>query len=153
METTLSSPNLEVQAEPRWCDCGDAPRTVRGAATFLDHPGGCEFPAGLCTVRAHRVTRHESCGRELRIRFCGCLPSGYTFDEARGWWVHYVCGWPTRAWYEASGRPAPDTLAGLRPVTLHEYPTVPRSPRKPYERLTEEQKRLNDLYIGAWVKD
>jgi hypothetical protein len=44
-------------------------------------------------------------------------------------------------------------LAGLRPVTLHEYPVVPRSPRERYERLTEEQKRLNDAHSGTWVRD
>jgi hypothetical protein len=87
------------------------------------------------------------------MRFCGCTPSGYTFDEQRGWWVHYVCGWPTRAWYEASGGPAPEMLAGVRPVTLHEYPAVPRIPKKAYERLTEGQKRLNDAYAGEWVRD
>ena len=153
METALSGPDVAVSAESAWCDCEDASRTVRGAATLLDHPGGCEFPEGVCTVRAHRVAEHEACGRELQMHFCGCKPSGYTFDEARGWWVHYVCGWPTRAWYETAGRPAPDSLAGLRPVTLHEYPVVPRSPKKPYERLTEKQKLLNDNRRGTWVRD
>lgn len=152
MDAGTSSPT-SVPVASEWCDCPDAPHTVRGAATLLAHPGGCEFPEGVCTVRAHRVTRHEACGRELLMRYCGCIPSGYTFDEERGWWVHYVCGWPTRAWYEAAGQPAPESLAGLRPVTLHEYPVVPRNPKKAYERLTEAQRRLNDTYAGEWVRD
>lgn len=136
-----------------WCDCPDAPTRATGAVTLLDHPGGCEFPAGACTVRAHRVMTHKSCGRPIRMRFCGCIPSGYTFDCARGWWVHYVCGWPTRAWYEAEGRPAPDSLAGLRPVTLHEYAVVPKNPKQTYDRLTDEQKRINAQFDGVWVRD
>jgi len=64
----------------QWCDCHDAPLYARGPATFLDQPGGCEFPVGVCTVRAHRVTVHKKCGRELAVRFCGCLASGYTLE-------------------------------------------------------------------------
>ena len=153
MDAGLSSPDAEAPAPSAWCDCPDAPLRARGAATLLDHPGGCEFPSGICTVRAHRVMTHKACGRELRMRFCGCIPSGYTFDEERGWWVHYVCGWPTRAWYEAAGRPAPASLAGVRPVTFHEFTVVPRSPKQAYDRLTEEQKVVNDKYAGAWVRD
>ncbi len=85
--------------------------------------------------------------------FCGCLPSGYSLDVERGWWVHYFCGWPTRAWFEAAGRPAPDHLAGVKPVTYHEFAVVPRSPKKTYERLTDEQRRLNDAYAGSMVWD
>ena len=95
MDQGLFSPDARAPLSA-WCDCPDAPARATGAATLLDHPGGCEFPAGICTVREHRVTTHKSCGRPIRMRFCGCIPSGYTFDHARGWWVHYVCGWPTR---------------------------------------------------------
>jgi len=87
------------------------------------------------------------------MRFCGCTASGYTFDVEREWWVHYTCGWPTRAWYEAAGRPAPEPLAGQRPVTYHEFVVVPRAPKQTYDRLSEAQKRLNDTYADAWVRD
>ena len=106
---------------------------------MLEHPTDCEFPAGVCTARA--------------LRFCGCTPSGYTFDAERGWWVHYHCGWPTRAWYERAGRAAPDELLGVRPVTLHEFVGVPRGPRGKADPLTPGQRALNDAQIGAWVRD
>jgi len=145
---------MEEPVSAAWCDCADAPRCVRGPATLLDHPGGCEFPDGICTVRAHRLTVHVDCGRPLAVRFCSCLPSGYEFDEARGWWVHYVCGWPTRAWWEGAGSPeAPEHLRRLRPVTYHEFAVVPRSPQSTWERLTEEQRALNDARAGNWVRD
>lgn len=146
------SPSESRTADP-WCDCPDAPVDVRGPATFLEHPSGCDFPLGICTVRAHRVTVHKNCGRELAVRFCACMPSGYTLDPERGWWVHYYCGWPTRAWYDATGQPAPDHLFGLRPVTLHEYVSVPRGPKSKADPLTSEQRRLNDAQIGNWVRD
>ena len=76
METTSARSPSDGSTTPSWCDCPDAPVYVRGPATFLEHPGGCEFPLGICTVRAHRVTVHEKCGRELAVRFCACLPSG-----------------------------------------------------------------------------
>jgi hypothetical protein len=137
----------------RWCECPDAPVYVRGPATYLDHPGECEFPGGTCTVRAHRVTVHEKCGRELAVRFCGCLPSGYSFDPERGWWVHYLCGWPKKAWYEGAGRSAPDHLVGIRPVTYHEYLGVSRGPKSKTDPLTRERRRQNDALIGSWVRD
>lgn len=136
-----------------WCECQEAPIHALGPATFLDHPGGCEFPLGVCTVRAHRVTVHQACARELAVRFCGCPPSGYSFDPERGWWVHYSCGWPTRAWYEIAGRPAPDHLLGMRPVTLHEFVSAPRGPKSKRDPLTPEQRGLNDAQVGQWVRD
>lgn len=136
-----------------WCDCFDAPTYVLGPATFLDHPSGCDFPIGVCTIRAHRVKVHEVCGRELMMRFCACQPSGYTFDVERDWWVHYHCGWPTRAWYERAGKPAPVHLLGIRPVTLHEYVSVPRGPTNRDDPLKPEQRRLNDAHVGQWVRD
>lgn len=81
------------------------------------------------------------------------MPSGYTLDPDRGWWVHYYCGWPTRAWYEAAGQPAPDRLVGLRPVTLHEYVSVPRGPKSKEDPLTHVQRRLDSALIGQWVRD
>jgi hypothetical protein len=30
---------------------------------------------------------------------------------------------------------------------------VPSVPKKAYSRLTEEEKRLNDAFVGAWVRD
>ena len=136
-----------------WCDCSDAPLIVRGAATVLDHPGGCAFPAGICQVREHRVTVHVACGRELRMRFCGCGATAFAWDVERDWWVHHVCGWPTRAWYEAAGAPAPDRIAGWRPVTYHEFVAVPSSPRSVYDSLSAEQRRSNEGHAGAWVRD
>jgi hypothetical protein len=153
MDPRTASPGSESSTAQPWCDCPDAPLFARGAATVIDHPGGCEFPEQVCTRRAHRVTVHEGCGRELRVRFCGCPPSGYTLDPERGWWVHYTCGWPTRALYEGTGRPAPQHLAGLRPVTYHEFAVVPRSPKSAYERLTMDQRRINHIYAGTWVRD
>jgi hypothetical protein len=85
--------------------------------------------------------------------FCGCLPSGYTFDRERGWWVHYWCGWPTRAWFEAAGSPAPVHLRGIKPATYHEFVIVPKSPKSVYSRLTDEQKSLNDGFAGTYVWD
>lgn len=146
-------PGDSVRTAGSWCECPNAPIYVRGPVTFLDHPGGCEFPTGVCTVRAHRVTVHEACGRELAIRFCGCLPSGYSFDPERGWWVHYHCGWPTPAWYEGTGHLAPEHLLGMRPVTWHEFVSVPHGPKSKEDPLTPEQRRLNDALIGQWVRD
>ena len=81
------------------------------------------------------------------------MPSGYTFDVERGWWVHYSCGWPTRAWYEAAGKPAGEDLLGMRPVTLHEFVSVPRRSKGKADRLTPEQRIRNDAQIGNWVRD
>ena len=151
MVTTSAGPSSDDDSS--WCGCKVAPTRVSGAATFLDHPGGCEFPVGVCTVRGHRVAVHQACGREFAIRFCACPPSGYTFDVERGWWVHYVCGWPTRAWFEVAGRPAPDELVGMRPVTLHEYVSVPRGPKSKDDPLTAEQRGLDSAAVGGWVRD
>ena len=151
MGTTSARPSSDNASS--WCDCSDAPAYVSGPATFLDHPGSCEYPTRVCTARAHRVTVHKVCGREVAVRFCTCPPSGYTHDIERGWWVHYFCGWPTRAWYEAAGRPAPDNLLGMRPVTLHEYVSVPRGPKSKDDPLTPEQRRLDAAAIGGWVRD
>ena len=135
-----------------WCACEDRPTYAR-PRTIVDHPGDCEFPGGRCTNQAHKRTIHERCGRPVEMLFCGCMPSGYTFDVERGWWVHYWCGWPTRAWFEAAGAAAPASLRGVKPVTYHEFPVVPRSPRKAYDRLTDAQKALNDQFAGTMVWD
>jgi len=87
------------------------------------------------------------------VRFCACLPSGYVHDIERDWWVHYYCGWPTRAWYEGARRPAPDDLLGMRPVTLHEYVSVPRGPKSKDDPLTLQQRRLDTAAVGGWVRD
>lgn len=136
-----------------WCSCPDAPWFVDKPYTLLDHDETCGFPVSPCSVRAHRITVHKGCGRPMPVRFCGCQPSGYSYDVARGWWVHYYCGWPTRAWYEGAGKPAPDHLLGMRPVTLHEFVSVPRGPRTKEDPLTPEQRRLNDAQVGQWVRD
>lgn len=136
-----------------WCDCSDAPTFVRGPATLLEHPGGCDFPTAECKVRSHRATVHPACGRELLIRFCACPPSGYTFDRDRGWWVHYYCGWPTQAWFDAAGKPAPKHLQGIRPVTTHEFVSVSKGSNTSGDPLTPGQRRLNDAQIGLWIRD
>ena len=87
------------------------------------------------------------------VRFCACPPSGYTFDTDREWWVHYYCGWPTRAWYEGANKPAPAHLVGLRPVTYHEFVGVPKGPKAGSDPLSPGQRRLNDAQIGQWVRD
>ena len=152
-----------------WCDCADAPWTAPKPATLSEHSPDCGFPVSPCTIRAHRVTVHEGCGREMPYRFCRCQPSGYTFDVERGWWVHYLCGWPTWDWLQAAGSQPPEHLLGVRPVTLHEFVPVPKDPvRKPpknppknpkppkptaWSQLTDEQKRVNAAFDGAWVRD
>lgn len=153
METPSARPRGDAVSGGSWCGCPDAPLYARGPSTFLDHPGGCEFLVDVCTVRSHRVTIHKACGRELAVRFCGCPPSGYTFDPERDWWAHYSCGWPTRAWYEGAGQPAPEHLLGMRPVTFHEFVSVSRGPKSKKDPLTPEQRRLNDVQIGQWVRD
>ena len=79
--------------------------------------------------------------------------SGFTYDVARRWWVHYVCGWPKRAWYESAGNPAPPPLAGYKPITYHEYQFVPSKPKEEYDRLSSDQKRINEESVGRWVWD
>lgn len=138
---------MGTSAAGRWCECADAPRYARGAPSLLDHPTPCAFPDGVCTERSHRVTTHAKCGRELLVRYCGCGGTGFTLDPERGWWVHYACSWPTRAWFEATGVPASDELAGLRPVTYHEFPVVPE------KQLSNEQKVVSRAHAGAWVRD
>ena len=87
------------------------------------------------------------------VRFCACPPSGYTFDPERRWWVHYYCGWPTRAWYEGAAQPAPPHLLGIRPVTLHEFVKVPRASALKKDPLTPAQRRVNDTHSVEWVRD
>lgn len=130
-----------------WCDCPDGPVRSRGAATLLDHPTPCAFPDGICTVREHRITVHAKCERPLLVQFCACGDTGFTLDPERGWWVHYVCGWPTRAWFEGSAKPAPEHLAGLRPVTYHEFLVVPD------KQMTPEQRVVSKAHAGSWVRD
>lgn len=89
--------------------------------------------------------------------YCRCGSSAFTFDPERGWWVHCVCGWPTRAWYEGAGRPAaPKRLVGIRPVTYHEFVAVPRIPKSAKtvaDPLTPEQRAINDAMVGQSVRD
>lgn len=136
-----------------WCDCADAPLWAHGAVSLLGHPGGCEFPEGICTVREHRMTVHERCGRPLLVRYCGCGSTGFTLDVERNWWVCVWCGWPTRAWYRAAGAPAPEHLAGLRPITYHEFVPVPGSAKQVAKVLDERETELNRRFAGAWVRD
>ena len=138
---------------PDWCACDDAPWLVRGPLTVLDHPDACGFPVQPCGLADHHTSIHKGCGRAMPIRFCGCLASGYTFDEARGWWVHFECGWPTRLWFDSCGEMPPEGLLGVKPVTFHEFVIVPKNPKKAYARLTDDQRRLNEEWAGRWVRD
>jgi hypothetical protein len=138
-----------------WCDCPDRPQFATGPLTLLDHGPDCAFPAGPCGTPAHRMSLHETCGRPVEMLYCGCTGGeyGYSFDPERGWWVHFRCGWPTRLWFEAAGRPAPERLRGIRPTTYHEFQVVSRSPRAAYGRLDERGRTLNSTYAGGWVRD
>jgi len=141
---------MDHPAAGRWCECADRPVYSDPVATVLRHPEGCE---GVCEVRAHRVLVHAACGREVLMLFCGCGEPAFTLDVPRRWWVHYACGWPTRAWFEAAGSPAPDDLAGLRPATYHQFRVHPRSPKKVYAALSDDQRAANERGAGTWVRD
>jgi len=41
----------------------------------------------------------------------------------------------------------------MRPVTYHEYVSVPRGPKSKKDPLTPDQRRLNDAQIDQWVRD
>ena len=144
---------MRVATNAGWCECADAPRRARGPASLLDHPTPCEFPEGICSVPEHRTTIHRECGRPLLMRYCGCGSTGFTHDIERDWWVCVWCGWPTRAWFEAAGKPAPVHLAGLRPVTYHEFVPVTGTAKQIAKRLDERQIELNGRFAGAWVRD
>ena len=138
-----------------WCSCPDAPWFVSMPYTLLDHDETCGSPVSPCSVREHRTTVHKGCGRPMPVRFCGCQPSGYSYDVERGWWVHYHCGWPTRAWLTQHGQLPPTDRVGGRPATFHEFVPVPRSksPKSVYARLSDEQRRLNAAWTCGWVRD
>lgn len=138
---------------PEWCSCEDAPWFSRDALTMLDHSESCGFPRAACTVREHRIFIHKDCSKPMPMRFCGCMGTGFTFDAERGWWVHYLCGWPTRAWFVGCGDLPREDLLGLKPVTFHEYVAVPQNPKKEYAKLSEEQQRINAGFAGSMVHD
>ncbi len=88
------------------------------------------------------------------MRYCGCGSTGFTLDVEREWWVCYTCGWPRRTWFEGSGTPAPENLAGLRPETYHEYIPVTGTPKQIAARLgSDERVALNLRFTGRWVWD
>ena len=148
--------NLDTSASrDDWCACPERSFFATGPLTIVDHGDGCAFPEGPCEVTAHRTTKHEPCGRLIEMLLCGCHGGefGFSYDPERDWWVHFACGWPTRAWYKAAGRSAPDALRGLRPVTYHEYPVIPRTPKARYEQMDERQRKLNAAFVGRWVRD
>jgi len=137
------------------CICWVPPVMTQGALTMNEHDEECGFPLRRCGNDEHRLFVHTACGRPMRMRYCGCtgLDYGYTFDRARGWWVHYDCGWPARAWFDSEGQSPPPDLEGIKPVTFHEYRMVPKSPRRAHAALSDEQKRVNDETTGTWVWD
>jgi hypothetical protein len=137
------------------CRCWEPPVTADGPITMLEHDAECGYPERRCENDAHRMFIHAACGRPVRMRFCGCTSTdhGYTHDTVRGWWVHYVCGWPTKAWYEGSGSPSPPELEGVKPVTYHEYRAVPKTPARAWKSLNPGQQLANDRAVGAWLWD
>ena len=137
------------------CRCWEPPTSADGALTCNEHDDVCGFPTRRCEDDEHRIWIHAACGRPVRMRYCGCRGSdhGYTLDVTRGWWVHYACGWPTRVWFEREGSPPPAGLEGVKPVTYHEYRTVPRTPKRAYGALSEAQRATNDAASGTWVWD
>jgi hypothetical protein len=137
------------------CRCWDPPLSAQGPLTLNEHDETCGFPVHQCENDDHRIWIHRACGRPVSMRFCGCSGSdhGYTFDRASGWWVHYVCGWPTRTWFERNGQLRLLELEGVKPITYHEYKPVPKSPSRPYEALSDEQRRWNERAVGRWVWD
>ncbi len=139
----------------RWCDCLDGPVFATAEPPLLDHGSGCGFPEASCRVPEHRMTVHAECGRPVEMRFCGCTHPdfGFTLDPDRGWWVHPPCGWPTRAWFAATGSRAPERLRGLRPVTFHEYVPIRRTPKARYQLMDDGQRAVNAASIGRSVRD
>ncbi len=137
------------------CTCWVPPVMARGSLTLNEHDEECGFPQQRCGSDEHRLFDHNACGRPMRMRFCGCAGSdyGYTLDRVRDWWVHYDCGWPTKSWFDGSGRPPPAELQGVKPLTFHEYRMVPKSPKRPYAALSDEQRRVNDAAEGTWLCD
>lgn len=144
---------MDTVVADRWCDCADAPLRVTGPVSLLGHPGGCEFPVGICSVREHRTTIHKHCGRPLLMRYCGCGGTCFTFDVERDWWVCFGCGWPTRAWFRSAGTPAPEHLAGVRPVTYHEFVPVMGPAKQVAKVLDEREIELNRRFAGTWIRD
>lgn len=135
----------------RWCECDDSPVVVTRALTMLDHDEDCGFPEKRCANDRHRMAVHDACGKLILMRYCACGSSGFTHEPARDWWVHYVCGWPTRAWYTTSGKHAPEPLRGIKPVTYHEY--VPVTGKRLLARLSPDGQKRNRASAGTWVWD
>jgi hypothetical protein len=137
------------------CRCWATPTLAQGSLTLNEHDEDCGFPLRRCENDEHRIWKHQACGRPVAMRFCGCTSSdhGFTLDIVRGWWVHYDCGWPSRTWFERQENPVPAGLEGVKPVTYHEYRIVPRSPKRPYDALSEQQRRWNDEMGGRWLWD
>ena len=91
------------------CRCWEPPVRADGGGISIVVSLVSFFAARRCENDAHRMFFHAACGRPVRMRYCGCTSTdhGYTYDTVRGWWVHYVCGWPTESWYRGSGLPPP----------------------------------------------
>src|SRR4051812_41563158 len=100
-----------------FCNCPSPTLPATRALTWEDHDGSCGWPDAPCADGTHGQVVHEDCGRVVEIAFCTCAraDTGFAHDPDRDWWVHPVCGWPTRAWYEAAGKPAPSALRGVKP--------------------------------------
>lgn len=137
------------------CTCWVPKVMATGAIGLNEHDEECGFPKRRCENDQHHVWIHRACGKPLRMRYCGCTGSdhGFTYDRARGWWVHCECGWPTKAWCDRLGNPAPRELEGVKPITYHEYRMVPKNPKRPFEALSDRQKQMSEQAIGTWVWD
>jgi hypothetical protein len=135
-----------------FCDCPDPVLPRTRALTWEDHPG-CGWPAKPCEDDTHGQIVHDVCGRVVEVVFCTCergAGAGFCRDPQRDWWVHVVCGWPTRAWFEADGKRAPARLRGVKPrlSCVHEKRGPMDLKRHP---LTPQQRELDVAYDGRMV--
>ena len=153
--TCLYGGELKRKALKDRCRCWHTPTLANGAISLNEHDDDCGFPLCRCDNDQHRTWVHRACGRLVRMRFCGCTGSdpAFTWNEDRGWWVHYVCGWPARGWFELEGRAAPLALEGAKPVTYHEYRVIPKNPARPYRALSDLQREWNGEAASTWVWD
>ncbi len=105
---------LNSPLEPGWCECGTPVIPSVEARSWEDHDFGvCGWPERRCQIPEHRQTWCRRCRRAIRVRFCNCAGEYlYSYDRDRDWWVHSVCGWPTRKWFEAAGEPVPNSVDG-----------------------------------------
>jgi hypothetical protein len=105
---------LNAPLVPGWCDCAEPVMPSRDGRSWEHHRFGvCGWPERRCSMPEHRRSWCRACLRVVRLCFCHCAGDWrFTYDRDREWWVHAVCGWPTQAWFSASGAHTPDLLDG-----------------------------------------